>query len=102
MKGRIITGPERVPVYGSMVMVTLPVIVFYGSVLPKIFSRIEELRWLPLVVTLGFAILYYNMLSAHMSDPGIVPRKPKTKQQQIKVTNPNLHPSPSPSPGPTA
>jgi len=76
--GRIITGPERCPFLGTVAMVFVPMVLYFGFIVPPLLNDLDPgAWWAPLFGVLGFGAIYYSLVSAHCTDPGIIPREPK-------------------------
>lgn len=76
--GRIITGPERGPFFGTVAMVFIPMVLFFGFIVPPLLHQLgPSAWWAPFFGLIGFGAIYYSLISAHCTDPGIIPREPK-------------------------
>merc|ERR1712159_269217 len=52
--GRVITGPERGPFMGTVGMVGVPMILFFGFIIPPLLDSVPGAWWVPLQGLFGF------------------------------------------------
>merc|ERR1719478_980636 len=63
--GRIITGPERGAVWGTAVLVLIPLVLFFTRIVPPLLAYDPSAWWAPLCAVAGFSSILISLVRAH-------------------------------------
>lgn len=88
--GRIMAGPETVPFSVTCGLITLPVLLYLGFVVPGLMARNGGFFYCALVAVLGLVSMLGSLTICHITDPGIIPREPAPAKRPPRILNKKL------------
>eukprot|EP00656_Telonema_subtile_P044621 TRINITY_DN5087_c0_g1_i1.p1 TRINITY_DN5087_c0_g1~~TRINITY_DN5087_c0_g1_i1.p1 ORF type:complete len:408 (-),score=72.21 TRINITY_DN5087_c0_g1_i1:257-1480(-) len=88
--GRIMAGPENVPFSVTCGLMTVPVLLYLGFVVPGLVSRNGGFIWCALLAVVGLGSMLGTLTVCHTTDPGIIPREPTPEKRPPRILNKKL------------
>ncbi|CAI2368265.1 unnamed protein product [Moneuplotes crassus] len=84
-RGVYMTGPKPQAILMTLCLINLPMIIYYGFVLPKINSTFS-LFWIVILSTVVHLMSMYCMFKTCTSNPGIIPKMEQDPSLLYKIT----------------